>query len=181
MGLFDISQNITHTQLNKILTMIPGDVSFVGVPSGGVWFKEMVKQDITSTTGEQYVSTEVLSYTKFEKAYKELHDVWITFINGFDKYQVNLQDEDNTVASQIGSIFKEMATGCECEIDVFPRFLAFNECSYNILRNAYNGYVVRHQFGQRGYEHDPDKIGYLYMRFTFSDHTLYWFFPLAML
>lgn len=174
MSLFDSEQNITYTQLNLIIGLLPQEANFGGACPGGSWFLETHASDD---------SVIYLNIKTVKESYTSAWDAWELFEEQFNTLQVDLNSQES-VAQQLGNIIKDYIKDPDCTSQVDDLFVSFNCNVYTSLASIYNAYILRNMVGQRGFECPPEYIGYLHIRFYFKsrpDSIIHWYLPMRLI
>ena len=184
MGLFDTAQNISNIQLKSILAPINTDMLFV-FGDKSLWFIEetKLKDDLVSMNSVRKSNLSVVYLY-----YEDIHAVVEGFEENYDKILVNT-NEGKSIPDQLGDIFREyLPNNSTLNIKVSPLFVSLNNNMSEYFTNIYNGYRLRHEVGQKGFEVPPENIGYLYTEFHSDDYNInnsdlivHWFYPLVMI
>lgn len=186
MGLFDSSKNITDIPVNLLFKHLSNDCTWVFGDSC-IWFIEITKTITDSGPMNEVRRTNFAVVCKY---YEDIENVMKRFDEDFDKLMIN-PDAEKTIPEQFGDVMKSyLPSGSRLQITPTKYFISFNNHIHEFFNDIYQGYCLRHRMGQRGYDVQPEKIGYLHVQFT-SDEcninippdavlTIHWFYPLAM-
>lgn len=189
MGLFNTEQNISEVPVRYLFKKLPDEVSFI-MMDNEVW---VVEEQANQTTIEDRCSVRRVGFDVVCAYYDDIRPVIEKFKDEFDKLYVKT-DTDKTIPEQFGDIMKsylpEHNDLGELEITPTKYFIAFNNDIYPMFTSTYQGYCLRHNMGQRGFDINPDDIGYFHVVIKFNgydykntdniDRIIHWFYPIAL-
>ena len=192
MSLFDTSQNIECVQLSLILKPAVNEHNIWVFGTNSFWF---VEESHNHTDTGAMTETHSVDFNTACEYFEDIRPVIENFDENFNKIQVNT-GSDKSIPLQIGDVMKEYLPK-DSKITITPSelFIAFKNNIAGKFEGVYSGYKLRHDFGQRGFEVDPEKIGYFHCRFESNDEfddylkfgdwdkkiIVHYFYPLAMI
>jgi hypothetical protein len=166
MGLFDTSQNIESIQLSLILkrAVTPDNVWLFG--DSCFWF---VEESHNHTDTGPMSETHYVDFNTVCDYYKDIRPVMEYFDENFDTLQINM-GSDKSIPTQLGDIMRSyLPKDSNIKINPSELFIAFNNKLSRKFANIYENYMLRYKFGQRGFDMDPEKIGYFHCQFESED------------
>ena len=201
MGLFNTEENISKVPVRYLFKKLPDEVGFI-MTDNEIWIVETeTNQTSPIWVTEEEVNQKMIEPNRYTyrvgfetvcEYYDDIRPVIENFKNDFDKLYVET-GIDKTIPEQFGDIMKsylpEHNELGNLEITPTKYFIAFNNDLYPMFKSTYQGYCLRHKLGQRGFDINPDDIGYLHVVIKFNgydykntdniDRTIHWFYPLA--
>ena len=168
MGLLDIDKNINNIPLNFILQFLPKEVECAFIYQRGLWMFENQN------------SNSLMYITEFELEdnFNSIWYIWKELKENYDNIQI---DPNNPIPRQLEEVFKNYLNDQNITIKTDELFIRYDCRTFMYTQTDYERYLIRHNLGQNGFEHSPERIGYLHTIFIISDEKIHWFLPLRLM